>query len=291
MKVIEQSHKIKTQLDYPAILELIEGSYRLCYQSDKGFFNQAEAEKFIKAKISPDMKIRHESPIEHFHITVDFVTSRDITHEIVRHRLSNYSQESTRYNDYSREKFGKQIAVILPDWCDRKFVDFKINSQQATDEIVCQLLNIVSYSNPEFDWLMGCIESEIRYLNMVHKGSRPEQARSVLTGSTKTTLRMTCNIREWKWVFNLRCSKGAHPQMRALMLPLLKEFYEKMPVFFETEYREYCAEILGREPEISEWAERVHASTSKNVIPCEPECQCVECRRAKPTVADFGLEK
>ncbi len=144
-----------------------------------------------------------------------FVCDRGVTHEIVRHRLASYSQESTRYVNYSKDKFGGEITVIKPPFW--------------------------SEDSPEYlQWLEVMEKSERAYMELIGLGSSPEQARSVLPNSLKTEIVMTCNLREWRHVLNLRCSKLAHPQMREIMLPLLKELHEKLPVLFDDLFERYC---------------------------------------------------
>jgi thymidylate synthase (FAD) len=140
-----------------------------------------------------------------------------VTHELVRHRLASYSQESTRYANYSNDKFGNEIAVIKPSFWPE--------------------------DSPEYiEWLKAMENAEKAYMKLIELGASPEQARSVLPNSLKTEIVMTCNIREWRHVLNLRCSQEAHHQMCEVMLPLLTELHEKLPVFFDDIYQRSIGE-------------------------------------------------
>lgn len=205
MKIIEQSYKI---LSLPEnLLEMLEKVGRTCYKSEDKITSES-APKFVKM-----LRDRgHHAMIEFGDITVKFITNRGVTHEIVRHRLSSFAQESTRYVKYDGE-----MEFIKPVWGN--FSDSQIAAIQG--------------NSPELQWLMAMEESEIKYQRLLQLGWRPEQAREVLPNSLKTEIVWKANIREWRHIFTLRCSKAAHPQMRALMLPLLKELKTKLPVVFD----------------------------------------------------------
>lgn len=143
------------------------------------------------------------------------------THEIVRHRLASYSQESTRYCNYSQDKFGKEITVILPVWFEEL-----ANQKMAYADWIYQKM---AYA----DWVASMTYAESVYFRLLGYGQLPQQARSVLPNSLKTEIVMTCNIREWRHFFTLRTSAAAHPQMKDLATSMLKGFQEAMPVFFE----------------------------------------------------------
>lgn len=198
-----------TTIDGVSILQSIELAGRTCYKSeDKITANSAAS--FIERIIASG----HHSVIEHINITVKFICDRGVTHELVRHRLASYSQESTRYANYSKDKFGKEITVIKPPFWSED------SSEYA-------------------EWRKAMEYAERSYMRLIGIGARPEQARSVLPNSLKTEIVMTCNIREWRHVLNLRCSKEAHPQIREIMLPLLSELHDKVPVVFDDIFQKY----------------------------------------------------
>lgn len=150
----------------------------------------------------------HESVIEHFSITVRFICDRGVTHEMVRHRLASFSQESTRYCNYSKGKFGGHITVIRPCFWE--------------------------HDTPEYNrWYAGCLMAEQVYLDMLKSGAKAQEARSILPNSLKTEIVMTANLREWKTVLRQRTAPMAHPQMRQLMTPLLAEFKSLIPVIYD----------------------------------------------------------
>jgi thymidylate synthase (FAD) len=194
-----------------APLRLIERAGRTCYKSTSDY-TQSSAERFAE-KI---LKLEHESVLEHAAISVLFTCDRGVSHELVRHRLASFSQESTRFCNYSRQSFGEQITVIRPCFFPEE--------------------------SPQFQaWRTCCELAEEAYFYLLNSGARPEEARSVLPSSLKTEIVMTANLREWRHVFELRCSKKAHPQMRQLTVPLLKQLRDIVPVVFDDIHPELFA--------------------------------------------------
>ena len=200
MEIIEQSHQILTPINKEEIYKLIELAGRTAYKSEDKI-TEDSAEQFIRSILVRG----HESVVEHFNITIKFITDRGVTHELIRHRLVSYTQESTRYCNYS--KLGMQF--IVPVFWDKH----------------CSAFNL---------WYIYMGECEKAYAYLLNNlKCTPQEARSVLSNSLKTEIVCTANIREWRHILKLRTSKAAHPQMRALMIPLLKELQEKLPVLFE----------------------------------------------------------
>ena len=200
MDVIEQAHRILTPIDSTNIYCAIERAGRIAYKSEDRI-TSGSAEKFIQTIIQRG----HESVLEHSSISVLFVTDRGVTHELVRHRLCAYTQESTRYCNYSK----KGMTFIQPVFWGK--------------------------DSPEYAVWKDCMEKCEFYYNVLLNNSynrTPQEARSVLPNSLKTEIVCTANIREWRHILTLRTSSAAHPQMRLLMLPLLREFKEKLPVLF-----------------------------------------------------------
>ncbi|MCD6353639.1 MAG: FAD-dependent thymidylate synthase [Proteobacteria bacterium] len=206
MKVIDQSWEWVQKPVAP--LEIIEKAGRTCYKSE-GKTGPGSAEKFAKMVV----KQGHETVIEHAVVSVRFITNRGVTHELVRHRLSSFSQESTRYVRY---KGGMEF--IKPVWWN-------------------------GWTEEERDaWEDTMRRAEATYKFLLEHGSRPEQAREVLPNSLKTEIVMTANLREWRNVFNLRCDRSAHPQIRFLMLDCLKGFTKEIPVIFDDLGKRYLAD-------------------------------------------------
>jgi thymidylate synthase (FAD) len=196
MKIIDQSHEVIHIT--PDLLEHIEAAARTCYQSEDRI-KTGSAEAFV-AMI---LRCGHHAMLEFGDITVRFVTNRGVTHELVRHRLCTFAQESTRYVRYNGA-----MEVIRPVWWH----------DSTWDHQAC--------------WEAALSAAETAYQTLLHQGWRPEQARDVLPNATKTEIVIVANVREWRHILTLRTSKHAHPQMRALMLPLLAELTEKYPVLF-----------------------------------------------------------
>jgi thymidylate synthase (FAD) len=161
--------------------------------------------------------------LEFHDMTVKFVCDRGVSHEIVRHRLASYAQESTRYCNYSRLKFGRQITFVIPQWLNLSEGEYDVTRilQAGTGKPESRL------------WLNAMYEIESGYLNLIDMGWSAQKARSVLPNSLKTEIVMKANLREWRHFFTLRCSKAAHPQMRELAIPLLKQFRKRIPLIFD----------------------------------------------------------
>jgi len=192
-------------------LQLIEKAGRTCYKSEEKI-TEDSCIKFV------DMvtKRGHESVLEHSAITVKIICDRGVTHEIVRHRLAAYSQESTRYCNY---KGG--VTFVIPPWVDIKSGEYEYDSALGTGDI------------SSIKWAKLMWDSEWTYVDLVKLHSwTPQQARSVLPNSTKTEIVITANIREWRHILKLRTSKAAHPQMQEIMIPILKEFNKLFPILF-----------------------------------------------------------
>lgn len=229
MKIIKPSYEIR-KLDREDIL-IIEEAARCCYKSEAQI-KDGSAEKLIQFLIDHG----HESVLEHSRITVKFIVDRGVSHELVRHRLASYSQESTRYCNYSQDKFGEEITVIEPCFFDdisdelktqiRKVLLGDFSSFIPSDKVT-QKMN--QYSN----WFDTCYAAEQGYFNMLRNGAKPEEARSVLPNSLKTEIFVTANFREWRHILQLRTGVKAHPQIREVMVPLLAELKTKIPVLFD----------------------------------------------------------
>jgi thymidylate synthase (FAD) len=208
MKIVKQSWSFEEPVDGEAILAKIERAGRTCYKSEDKITPES-ARKFVAECV----KSGHHSVIEHHNITVRIVTDRGVTHEIVRHRLAAYSQESTRYCNYSGDKFGSEITVILPVWFDGEAAKDRAHQYEA--------------------WRSGCQGCEHDYFLLLELGQTPQEARSVLPNSLKTEIVMTANIREFRHFFTLRASPKSHPQMVALAADMLKGFRAAIPVLFD----------------------------------------------------------
>jgi len=202
MKIIKPSIDILTPIDGTEILKHIELCGRVCYKSEEKI-SEGSAETFIANII----KRGHEAVLEHYDITVKFICDRGVSHEIVRHRLASYCQESTRYCNYSKEGFGKEITVIAPCYLEPGTEGWSL-------------------------WQLSCAQAENAYFDLLNWGCTPQEARAVLPNSLKTEVVMTANIREWRHFLKLRTSPAAHPQMREVAMMLLTYFEDLMPTLF-----------------------------------------------------------
>ena len=220
MRIIKPSFKILDPIDGSQILKKIEYIGRKAHKSEDRITitTDESAKKFIKML----MERGHLSVIEHVNISVEIICDRGVSHELVRHRLASYTQESTRYCNYSQGKFGSEITVILPLW----FYDcFNVEEQKIT---------AVGELNEAFlIWHRSCALAEHAYFDLLNYGLKTEQTRAVLPTCLKTEIAVTCNLREWRHIFTMRCAKAAHPQMRQIMIPLLHEFQTQIPVIFD----------------------------------------------------------
>ncbi|MBU4347989.1 FAD-dependent thymidylate synthase [Patescibacteria group bacterium] len=200
MKIIKAYFVIEDELNGERFLKSLEKYGRVCYKSETNITLDS-AKKFI-ANI---LKNHHESVIEHEKVTVRIVCDRGVTHEIVRHRLGSYSQESTRYCDY--QKSG-EVVFIKPCFWGKDDSGYLI-------------------------WEKSMKEAEQKYNELRKLGATPQEARSVLPNSLKTEIIVTYNLREWRHFFKLRCSTKAHPQMREVAISLLAEFRKIIPIIFD----------------------------------------------------------
>lgn len=203
MKIIKAGFHILSPVNGAEILKSIEQAGRVCYKSEDKI-TDGSAEKFVAGIL----KRGHEAVLEHQSITVKFIVDRGVSHEIVRHRLAAYCQESTRYCNYSKGSFGSEITVIEPCFWGKD-------------------------SDMMKDWKSAMRMAEDHYLSLLEQGATPQEARSVLPNSLKTEVIMTANIREWRHFFKLRTAPAAHPQMREVAIALLAEFQRLVPVVFD----------------------------------------------------------
>lgn len=210
MKIISPGYEIiRPHMDGPearnAIYQLIEQAGRTCYKSEDAITPESAA-----AFVRKIVRNHHEAMLEHASMTVKFIVDRGVSHELVRHRLASFAQESTRYCNYSKNKFDGEVTFIRPFFFER-----------GSTEYNC--------------WEDMCQHAENVYLAMLQMNRTPQEARSVLPNSLKTEVIMTANMREWRHFFRLRAAgeTGApHPQMAEVAVPLLKECQTYMPELF-----------------------------------------------------------
>ena len=203
MKLINQTWSFEILPD--DILNKIEKIGRVCYKSEDRITKDS-SEKFVRSLI----KSGHESVLEHISVSVRFITNRSVTHELVRHRLCSFSQESTRY-----VKYDGKMEFINPVW-------FRGDTLKKDEEVLS-----------EITFIKACYSSEIAYHKLLDNGWKPEQAREILPNALKTEIVVTANLREWRHIFKLRTSKKAHPQIRELFKSCLDGFKREIPIIFD----------------------------------------------------------
>lgn len=205
MKLIDSSFTMVDKIDGLKLLKKLEKAGRTCYKSENKITDNS-----CIAFINMIIENGHESVLEHEKVTVRIICDRGVSHELVRHRIASYSQESTRYCNYSRDKYGGEITFIKPKyWTDSESKEnYKI-------------------------WEKAMSACERTYMLLIKNGARPEEARAVLPNSLKTEIVVTMNLREWRHFFKVRTKKNVHPQMLEISKPLLDTFKKNIPVIFD----------------------------------------------------------
>ena len=201
MKIINAYYVIEDSIDGKKILRRLERFGRNCYKSE-GRIKDGSAETFVRKRLAESPP--HEGILDHEKITVRFICDRGISHEVVRHRIGAYLQESTRYCNYK----STGIVFIEPFFFVGNEKRYKI-------------------------WLDVMKHCEEAYNALIEDGAKPEEARTVLPTSVKTDIIITYDLTAWRNFFRKRCSKRAHPQMREIAIPLLREFQRQIPAVFE----------------------------------------------------------
>jgi thymidylate synthase (FAD) len=195
-------HEVVCGLDGDKIIKHIELCARTCYKSEDKI-GDGTAAKLVRKLVS----LGHGAMLEHWSVTVRFVCDRGVSHELVRHRLASYAQESTRYCNYGGGKFGGEIKVIPM-------------LEGLTSEQIERRMSLYRYM-------------ESVYIDEIAEGVKPQQARDNLPTCLKTEIVVTANLREWRHIFRLRTSSKAHPQIRVLLEPLLHEMRREIQIIFD----------------------------------------------------------
>lgn len=208
MILVKPNFEVLTPIDSKKIIRHIETAGRVCYKSENKI-TEHSGFNFVNKIIAKG----HESVLEHFSISVRVICDRGVSHEIVRHRIASYSQESTRYCNY---KGG--VCFVIPPWVNIDPGEYN---------------HLVNENYAEAIWFFQCRSAEEGYLKLLQEGWSPQQARSVLPNSLKTEIVMTMNLREWRHFFKLRCARAAHPQMREIAILMLARFAMDLPAVFE----------------------------------------------------------
>lgn len=226
MRILEPSFEIIQCPPYEEALRICETAGRVCYKSEDKVTDDS-AESFIWKIINRG----HHTILEHISATIKFIHNRGFTHELVRHRLASFSQESTRYVNYDK----RGVEFIQPYWI-------------GYDDFVAA--KITDLSPEEDGWLVAMKHAEDTYKQMIRDELPPQAARGVLPNDLKTEIIMTANVRELRHILRLRSSVAttgkSHPDMIRVMDPLLDELYKRLPIFFQ----DLVAERISK-PEIN----------------------------------------
>ncbi len=220
MRIIKANiEQITPRIDAKEYYKAIEIVARTCYKSEHKI-TDGSSEKLVKRLIDSG----HHAMIEHAPvISMRFICDRGVSHELVRHRLFSFAQESTRYCNYSKNDVG--LTFILPSWFDTSIIgEYRpVGDCRWKDES----------SSPEIIWFNACADAERYYLYLLKEGWSPQQARSILPNSLKTEIVITGNLREWRHFFGLRLAKDAHPQMKEVAWQAFDMLYEQIPLVLD----------------------------------------------------------
>lgn len=224
MKIINASTEILTPITGDEIRRIEYVGRRTCYKSGDKITDDS-AKKFVENLI----KNEDEEVLKHSSLSVKFICDLGMSHELIdleliRHHLTSFAQVSTKYCNYNKDKFEKELTFIKPIFLEERSDSYEY-------------------------WENAMADAEIYYLSMLDSGCTPQEARSVLPNSIKTEVVMTANYREWRdffWLKAARKTGPAHPQMEELTVPLLKEVVNKIPVVFDDIYRS----LLSQQDEV-----------------------------------------
>lgn len=246
MELIFPQHQIISPINGTEILRHLELCGRVCYKSENKI-SETSSTNMIKHLLTN----QHMSVIEHFNLTIKFITDRGVTHELVRHRLAAYSQESTRYVNYKNN--GCLFVIpwnILMEECSIDMSYTELYDQFFQNELLENEWAKI--------WIMSMHIAEKNYIQAINNGVTPQDARGILPNSTKTEIMVTTNLREWMHILDLRCSSKAHPEMQRLMIPLLYELNKKIPILFDDLSDKYKQQMTKWKKEIERFRKRTN---------------------------------
>ena len=215
MKIIDPSFEFIHAPAREEAYRVIAAAMRNCYRAELNTMPATDEQMVEKA-----VKLNHLSLLEFVDVTVNITCDRGVTHELVRHRLCSFAQESSRYCSYNGEKFGREITVVRPSWV------VATSSEEPIDE-----------SEKYQDWLAHMFACEKAYMAMLDHGASAQEARAVLPNSLAAKIAVKANLREWIYIFRMRCDVPAHPDMRRTMWPILASMLDLYPVVFQPIYK------------------------------------------------------
>lgn len=207
MKIVKPRYEILTPISEGGVKELqnLERAARTCYKSEGLIKEDGSSAKELIQKL---IQSGHYAMLEHGGFSVRFIVDRASSHDFVRHRIASFAQESTRYCNYSKKKFGKEITVVDPGYFGEDNVNYSV-------------------------WLAAMHSAEDGYFLLLDQGMSPQEASVVLPHSLKVEMVMTANYREWRHFFDLRARKNVRPQIQAVTIPLLQEMRKRIPILFD----------------------------------------------------------
>ena len=211
VKIVEPSVEIIGDINGKEILQKIERAARTCYKTEGNITSDGESAKKMIRKL---IDMNHTAMLEFADVHVLLRCDVGVYKDLTRHRHCSFAIESTRYCNYSKDKFGNEITFIKP-----------VNIKDNTDEYAI--------------WYNTMYEIEQAYNAMAHYDCKPDQLRMILPHSTAAYVNIKANIREWRHIFGLRCDKAAHPSVRQIMLMTLNEFHKRIPLLFDDLYNKY----------------------------------------------------
>ena len=214
IRVIEPGFEYLDDINGDKILKKLERCIRTCYKSENNITDDS-----AKRMVEMVIKSGHTSTLEHENLSVKFITDRGVTHELVRHRHCGFSQESTRYCAYEKDKFGNKLTVVKPVLLQKDSVQYNF-WKESMDTIAKQYFDF----KQKFE-----VKNDL--------------ARGLLPNDLKTEICVTASLREWRSIFELRCDKAAHPSIRYLMTSLLEDLHKKIPVVFDDLYEKFFNEV------------------------------------------------
>lgn len=217
MNIVTPKAEILFPKDGDQAKTIVELAARTCYKSETNMTPES-ASAMVRSLILK----KHFAMLEHASATVRFIVDRGVSHELVRHRIASFAQESTRYCNYSKDRFGNEISVIS--------IDGGLALDDGTTKLCTEeILDIL------VEWEDAMKDANRHYLRMIKLGATPQIARSVLPMSVKTELVITANLREWRHFLELRylgTTGKPHPQMLEVTEGLFYQFKNLLPDFF-----------------------------------------------------------
>lgn len=233
MRIIEPYAKIMRPGRVKEDLSLIEYAGRISHRSEEDM-REDTWERFIN-----NVVIRHGdwSIVEHVSVQVEMVVDRGISHELVRHRIGSYTQESTRFVNYAKKMPPSFIYPKVEIKCEHCLKGHEpiMNPSFKTEDTWSHPSPMTGFPDCAYDpfWLYSISTAERSYQKLLLSGWRPQEARSVFPNALATKIVVTYNLRMWRHFFIMRTTKEAHPQMRQVTIPLLAEFKSLVPLLFD----------------------------------------------------------